>query len=91
MAQPARKLTGPISVRFGQEDRSLVRTLRARATVHRRSLSEQMKYYAHLGIIAEDNPDLPLSTIAGILEAQAELRAGLAQPYVWGVIDPERV
>ena len=36
--------------------------------------------------IAEDNPDLPMSMIQGILEAQAELKAGLAQPYQWGVI-----
>jgi hypothetical protein len=26
--------------------------------------------------------------IQGILEAQAELRAGLGQPYQWGVIEP---
>ena len=86
MAQPVRKLTDPISVRFGQEDRELARTLRARATAHRRSLSDQIKYYAHLGMIAEDNPDLPLSLIEGIFEAREELRAGLGEPYDWGVI-----
>ena len=37
-------------------------------------------------MIAEDNPDLPLSMIQGILEAQAELKVGLGQPYQWGVL-----
>ena len=47
------------------------------------------KYYARLGLIAKDNPDLPLSIIEGILEARAELKAGLGQPYRWGVLqDP---
>ena len=42
-----------------------------------------------LGLIAKDNPDLPLSMIEGILEARAELKAGLGQPYQWGVVqDP---
>jgi len=50
-------------------------------------LSEQVKYYAHLGMVAEDNPDLPLSLTAGILHAQEELRAGLGRPYQWGVIE----
>ena len=48
----------------------------------------QVKHYARLALIAEDNPDLPLSMIQGILEAQAELHAGLGQPYQWGVIGP---
>jgi hypothetical protein len=28
--------------------------------------------------------------IQGILEAQAELKAGLGQPYQWGVIGPAK-
>ncbi len=38
-------------------------------------------------MIAADNPDLPLSLIEGILEAREELKAGLGQPYQWGVLD----
>jgi hypothetical protein len=89
MARPVRKPTDPVSVRFGREDRDLARTLRARANAHRRSLSEQIKYYAYLGMIAEDNPDVPLSLIEGILEAREELRAGLGEPYEWGVIEQD--
>lgn len=85
-ATKRKKLT-PVPVRFGQEERGLFRLLQARATAGDRSLSGQLKHYARLAIIAEDNPDLPLSMIHGILEAQAELRAGLGQPYQWGVVE----
>ena len=78
----------PVPVRFGQEEKWLFRLLQARAEANDRSLSGQLKHYARLAVIAEDNPDLPLSMIQGILEARAELRAGLGQPYQWGVIEP---
>ena len=77
-----------VPVRFGQEEKWLFRLLQARAEANDRSLSGQLKHYARLAVIAEDNPDLPLSMIQGILEAQAELHAGLGQPYQWGVIRP---
>jgi len=60
--------------------------LEARAKAHRRTLSEQMKFYLYLGMVASDNPDLPLSMIDGILEGREEFRAGLGKPYEWGVI-----
>jgi len=81
----ARQMT-PIPVRFGDEERTVLRLIQARATAHSRSVSGQLKHYARLGLIAEDNPDLPLSMIQGILEARAELKAGLGQPYQWGVV-----
>ena len=86
-AKKKKQLT-PVPVRFGQEEEGLFRLLQARAEANDRSLSGQLKHYARLAVIAEDNPDLPLSVIQGILEAQAELRAGLGQPYQWGVIEP---
>ena len=76
----------PISVRFGKEEKSMLQILRARAKASRRTLSEQLKYYTYLGMVAADNPDLPLSMIEGILEAREELKAGLGRPYEWGVI-----
>lgn len=88
MAKAARKTattpTAPVSIRFGQDDAALVRVLRARARAGKRSLSEQIKYYAFLGMVAKDNPDLPLSSIEGILEGLEESRAGLVEPYQWG-------
>lgn len=76
----------PISVRFGREEEPMLRTLQARAKASRRTLSEQLKYYTYLGMVAADNSDLPLSMIEGILEAREEFKAGLGKPYEWGVI-----
>ena len=76
----------PISVRFGKEDKSMLQALQARAKASRRTLSEQLKYYTYLGMVAADNPDLPLSMIEGILEAREEFKAGLGHPYEWGVV-----
>lgn len=83
------KRTGPatpVSVRFGREDRAMERVLRARARASKRSLSEQMKYYAYLGMVAADNPDLPMGFIQGVLEGLEESRARLSVPYPFGVI-----
>lgn len=77
---------GPVSVRFERTDEELLRIVEARAASGDRSLGGQIKHYVRLAAIAEDNPDLPMSMIHGILEAQAEIKAGLAQPYQWGVI-----
>jgi hypothetical protein len=76
----------PISVRFGNEEKSMFRVLQARAKASRRTLSEQLKYYTYVGMLAADNPDLPLSMIEGLLEAREEFKAGLGKPYEWGVI-----
>ena len=77
----------PVSVRFGKEEKPMLRVLRARAKSSRRTLSEQLKYYTYLGMVAADNPDIPLSMIEGILEAREEFKAGLGKPYEWGVIE----
>jgi hypothetical protein len=76
----------PISVRFGKEEKPMLQVLQARAKASRRTLSEQLKYYTYLGMVAADNPDLPLSMIEGILEAREEFKARLGKPYEWGVI-----
>jgi ParD-like antitoxin of type II bacterial toxin-antitoxin system len=77
------------TVRFTEDEVDLRRLLEARAVASYRSLSGQIKHYARLAAIAEDNPDLPMTMIHGILEAQAELKAGLGQPYQWGVIESD--
>jgi hypothetical protein len=87
MARPVRKVIhSPVSVRFGKGDRTMILMLRARAHANKRSISDQMKYFAYLGMIGKDNPDLPMSFIEGILEGLGESRAGMAAPYQWGRI-----
>ena len=88
MAKAQRKTDtagSPVSVRFGNGEAAMVRALRARAKASKRSVSEQIKYYAHLGMVAKDNPDLPMSFIEGILEGLEESREGLSVPYPWGI------
>jgi len=53
----------------------------AKAKGQHRQPSDQVRRYLEIAIIAEGNPDLPFSFIEGILEARAELDAGLAGPY----------
>ena len=60
--------------------------VQARARANRRSFSEQMKYYVFLGMVAEENADLPLIFIKDLLEAKEEAKAGLTVPYRWGVL-----
>ena len=86
MAKTATAAATPISVRFGADERTMLKVLRARAKASKRTLSDQMKYFAHLGIVASDNPDVPLSFIEGVLEGIEESRAGLSMPYEWGVL-----
>ena len=80
----------PLFVRFGKEDRTMKRVLMARARAHKRSVSEELKYYAYLGMVAKDNPDLPMERIEGILEGLEESRAGLSVPYPWGILEADR-
>jgi hypothetical protein len=75
----------PVPVRFNEEERGLLRLIETRANAESRSVSGQLKYYARLGMIAKDNPDLPMAFIEDILIAQEESKAGMGQPYAWGV------
>lgn len=77
---------GPVPVRFGGEERVLLKTIEAHARAESRSVSGQIKHYAQLGLIAKDNPDLPMAFIEDILAAREESRAGLLKPYEWGVL-----
>jgi len=54
------------------------------AKVQHRSVAKQIEYWAQIGKIAEDNPDLPLSFILDILRGKGEIKQGLTTPYVFG-------
>jgi hypothetical protein len=58
-APPKKKAPTSIPVRFSENERSILKLLRARAAASERSVSGQLKLYARLAMIAEDNPDLP--------------------------------
>lgn len=54
------------------------------AKVSRRSMAGQIEYWATMGKIAEDNPDLSFSVIKDILLGKEQLKEGLGMPYIFG-------
>jgi len=54
------------------------------AKVQHRSVAKQIEYWAQIGKIAEDNPDLPLSFILDIFRGREEVKQGLSTPYIFG-------
>ena len=62
----------------------LLNTARICAKVQHRSVARQIEYWAKMGKIAEDNPDLPISFIHDILQGREEIKEGLSTPYVFG-------
>lgn len=62
----------------------LLNEARLYAKVQHRSVAKQIEYWAKIGKIAEDNPDLPLSFVLDILKGQEEIAQGLVTPYIFG-------
>jgi hypothetical protein len=54
------------------------------AKVTRRSMAGQVEYWAYIGKIAEDNPDLSFSIINDILLGREQLKEGLGTAYLFG-------
>ena len=62
----------------------LLNEARLYAKVQHRSVAKQIEYWAKIGKIAEDNPDLPLSFVLDILRGREEIKQGLAVSYIFG-------
>lgn len=73
---PAAKLSG-----------ELVDLAKTHVAVDHRSIPKQIEYWARLGKIAEDNPDLPLRFIKDTLLALEEVKAGRLAIYQGGAHD----
>ncbi len=71
----------PTAVRISDD---LVKKARSRSRALKRSLAGQIEYWAIIGEIAEDNPDLPFSFIQNILIGLEEIKNGEISPYVFG-------
>jgi hypothetical protein len=63
----------------------LVDLARAHAVVMHRSLPKQIEYWARLGKMVEENPDLPLPFIQETLLGKAQAEAGQTAEYQFGV------
>ena len=55
-----------------------------RSKVFKRSVAGQIEYWATIGQIVDENPDLPLPLIQEILLAKEEIRSGMGTPYIFG-------
>ena len=58
-----------------------------KSKVFKRSVAGQIEYWATIGQIVDENPDLPLPLIQEILIAKEEIRLGMGTPYVFGEDD----
>lgn len=65
-------------------DDVLVDAARIHAQANCRSTPRQIEYWATLGRIAEQNPDLTHEFVLGLLQARAEVKAGDVSEYRFG-------
>lgn len=66
------------SIRLPEEIKSKI-TIKAK--IEHRSLNNLIEKYIEIGLIADDNPDLPMQFIKDIMQAKAEKDMGLAKPF----------
>jgi hypothetical protein len=59
----------------------LAEAANVQAKMYHRGLDEQINYWARIGKIAEENPDLSFEFIKAILNAKEEILAGHIEPY----------
>ncbi len=70
----------PTAVRISDE---LAKKAKSRAHVFKRSIAGQIEFWAKIGEIAEDNPELSYSFIKNILMGKEELKSGNVEPYIF--------
>ena len=63
---------------------SLIHDAVVNGKAQHRSPPKQIEYWARIGKIADENPDLPLSFVKGILIGIEESRAGDVSEYEFG-------
>ena len=62
----------------------LVKKARARSRALNRSLAGQIEYWAKMGEILEDNPELSFSFVQDILIGREQAKTGTLTPYEFG-------
>lgn len=70
----------PTAVKISDE---LIAHARIKSKIFKRSIAGQIEYWAQIGKIVEENPDLPLPFIQDVLLGKEQIRAGLGTPYVF--------
>ncbi|MBU0462041.1 MAG: ParD-like family protein [Proteobacteria bacterium] len=54
-----------------------------KSKVFKRSIAGQIEYWAKIGQMIEENPDLPLLFIQDIMVGKEQIKAGQGTPYVF--------
>lgn len=62
----------------------LVAKAKIKSKVFKRSIAGQIEYWAKIGQIVEDNPNLPLPMIQDILVGKEQIKSGQGTLYVFG-------
>ena len=62
----------------------LFQKAKIQSKVFKRSIAGQSEYWAKIGQMIEENPDLPLPFIQDILLGREQIKAGQGTPYVFG-------
>jgi hypothetical protein len=62
----------------------LIEDARVNGKAQQRSAPKQIEYWARMGKIADENPDLPLSFIKGTLTGIEEIKVGEVSEYEFG-------
>ncbi|MFH1993042.1 MAG: hypothetical protein ABIK98_11680 [Pseudomonadota bacterium] len=70
----------PTAVKISDE---LIAQARIKSKIFKRSIAGQIEYWAQIGKIVEENPDLPLPFIQDVLLGKEQIRAGLGTPYIF--------
>jgi hypothetical protein len=65
----------------------LVGKARIRSKIFKRSIAGQIEYWAKIGQLVEDNPDLPLPFLQNILLGREQIKVGEGTHYVFGEDD----
>ncbi len=55
-----------------------------KSKIFKRSIAGQIEYWAKIGQMVEENPDLPLPFIQDILIGREQIKAGQGTPYIFG-------
>jgi hypothetical protein len=71
----------PTAVKISDE---IFEKARVQSKVFNRSIAGQIEYWAKIGQLIEENPDLPLPFIQDILIGREQIKAGQGTPYVFG-------
>ena len=55
-----------------------------KSKIFKRSIAGQIEYWAKIGQMIEENPDLPLPFIQDVLMGREQIKAGQGSPYIFG-------